>query len=159
MPCRERLFLDTISKNVLVASNFASCGFKIDYETEELGPFVCSVAPSSSETNFTRFFHFPGSGFSDSGLGFFALMVGGATLQTNGPNSAVSESFLKPCGAKLDVTKPFSRLASRKQRSGHRKCPPQKVCSFFQYLSTFRYMVQKSSVLHADLTETLPNQQ
>ena len=47
------------------------------------------------------------------------LVVGGATLQTNGPNSAVSESILKPCGAKLDLTKPFFRMSSRKQRSRH----------------------------------------
>ena len=76
------------------------------------------------------------------------------TLQTNGSNSVVSESILKPCGAKLDVTKPFFRLASRKQRSRHAKCPPQKVslfsntssdidtCSWFRYsLDNARYFV------------------
>ena len=41
----------------------------------------------------------------------------GSRLQTNWSISAVSESILKSCGAKLDVSKLFFRLPSRKQRS------------------------------------------
>ena len=80
MACRERCFLDAIRKNGLVTSNFAPHGFKIDSETAELGPFVCSVAPPTT-TRLSR--SQPLAGTLQRLIATGGWCLGGATLQTN----------------------------------------------------------------------------